>query len=215
MKKKIGILGGTFNPIHNGHILLAKNTCAQFNLDEILVIPSANPPHKREQPVLDISHRCEMVKLAIQNEPDLIFSDIEARRVGYSYTADTLTELKDVYDRIYFIVGADSLFLIDKWYHPEITMRIATLVVANRNHYQDSEIADQIRYLTDKYGAKIEILNAFDSPVSSSQIRANVSKGISIEGLVPKAVEEYITKNKLYLDWYIIFKSFKFSKTDI
>lgn len=200
MKKNIGILGGTFNPIHNGHLMLAQYTYAQFNLDEILIIPSANPPHKQGQPVLDIDHRCEMVKLAIQNDPRLVFSDIEIKRTGYSYTADTLTELKNLYDKIYFIVGADSLFQIEKWYHPEITMELATLVVASRNEQVHSELRNQIKYLKIKYNAKIELLEDFDMPVSSSTIRSNVSKGLSIEGMVPKAVEEYIIQHELYTD---------------
>lgn len=200
MKKRIGILGGTFDPIHNGHILLAKNTYNQFALDEVLIMPSSNPPHKKDSTVLDSHHRCKMIQLAIKNEPGLTFSDIEIRRKGYTYTADTLTELIDVYGIIYFIIGADSLFQIEKWYHPEITMKLATLVVANRDHKQSSEINDQIDHLKRRYGAHIEILNEFESPYSSSQIRANVSKGISIKDMVPDAVEEYIINNRLYLD---------------
>lgn len=204
MKKNIGIMGGTFNPIHNGHILLAKNTCTQFNLDQILVMPSGNPPHKIGQDILDVEHRCEMVKLAIQNEPKLLFSDIETERTGYSYTADTLMQIKDIYNKIYFIIGADSLFSIEKWYHPEITMELATLVVANRDDHLSSEFNNQIKYLEDKYITHIEILPNFDSPISSSQIRSNVLNGISISDMVPKLVEDYITIHKLYLDWNVM-----------
>lgn len=199
MKKNIGIMGGTFNPIHNGHILLALNTCDQFSLDEILVMPSGNPPHKKGQDILDINHRCNMVKLAIQNEPRLIFSDIEIKRSGYTYTADTLTQIKDIYDRIYFIIGADSLFSIEKWYHPEITMNLAILVVANRDEHPSSQFINQIKYLENKYNTHIETLPNFDCPISSSQIRSNIYNGISISNMVPKLVEDYIIQQNLYL----------------
>jgi len=200
MKRNIGIMGGTFNPIHNGHLLLAKNTCAKFNLDQILVMPSGHPPHKDGQDILDVDHRCQMVKLAIQNEPDLIFSDIEIKRDGYSYTADTLADIKDIYNKIYFIIGEDSLFNIQTWFHPEITMNLATLVVAKRDDHLSSEFFDQIKYLEDNYDAHIEVLPNFDCPISSSQIRLNVFNGISIQEMVPKSVEDYIINNKLYLD---------------
>jgi len=199
MKDNIGIMGGTFNPIHNGHLLLAKNTCVKFNLDQILVMPSGCPPHKEGQDILDIQHRCQMVNLAIQNEPQLIFSDVEIKRDGYSYTAETLTEIKDIYDKIYFIIGEDSLFNIQTWYHPEITMQLATLVVAKRDDHLDGKFNDQIQHLKDTYNANIEVLPNFDCPISSSQIRLNVFNGISIKEMVPKSVEDYILTNHLYL----------------
>jgi len=199
MKRNIGIMGGTFNPIHNGHLLLAKNTCVKFKLDQILVMPSGCPPHKKGQDILDVSHRCQMVKLAIENEPQLIFSDIEIKRNGYTYTADTLTDIKDIYNKIYFIIGEDSLFNIQTWYHPEITMNLATLVVAKRDNYPDSEFYDQIKYLEDNFNAHIEVLSNFNCPISSSQIRLNVFNGLSIEDMVPSTVNDYILDHKLYL----------------
>jgi len=200
MKRNIGIMGGTFNPIHNGHLLLAMNTCVKFNLDQILVMPSGCPPHKQGQDILDVHHRCQMVKLAIENEPKLIFSDIEIKRDGYSYTADTLTDIKDLYNKIYFIIGEDSLFNIQTWYHPEITMKLSTLVVAKRDDHLDGKFNDQIKYLEDTYHTSIEVLPNFDYPISSSQIRSNVFSGNSIKDMVPEAVENYIIENRLYLD---------------
>ena len=200
MKSNIGIMGGTFNPIHNGHLLLAKNTCDKFNLDHILVMPSGCPPHKKGQDILDVNHRCHMVKLAIQNEPKLIFSDIEIKRKGDSYTADTLTDIKDIYNKIYFIIGEDSLFNIQTWYHPEITMKLATLVVAKRDDCLNSNFYDQIKHLKDTYHANIEVLSNFNCPISSSQIRSNVFNGLSIKEMVPRSVEDYILDNKLYSD---------------
>lgn len=198
MKKNVGILGGTFNPIHNGHIQLARKTLEQFELSEILIIPSANPPHKKDLNILDSFHRSEMIKLAIRNEDGMTFSDIEINRPGMTYTADTLTELSSKYSRIYFIIGADTLFLIEQWYHPEITMKLATLVVAGRDSMTDAEIEDRIDYLHKKYGADIKVLKNFDSPLSSSEIRNNIANGLSIKGMVPEAVEDYIYKNGLY-----------------
>lgn len=197
MKKDIGIMGGTFDPIHNGHLSLARETLAQFNLDEILVMPSGNPPHKMGQQILDGIHRAEMVKLAIENEPKFTYSDYELTRTGYSYTADTLKELSNNYQNIYFIIGADSLFYIEKWYQPEIIFQLCTLVVANRNH-DINEFNQKISELQTNSGAKIEVINNFDCPFSSSEIRNNVSKGISIKGMVPENVEKYILKHHLY-----------------
>ncbi len=198
MKKRIGIMGGTFNPIHNGHVQMAIQTYQQFQLDEVLVMPSGDPPHKRSQVVLDAGKRSDMVKLAIKGHPGLVFSDLEITRSGYSYTAETLQELKDLYEEIYFIIGADSLFSIEKWYHPEIIMKLCTLVVANRDRHPDAEFEKFIHYLTDKYQADIRILHVPDMPVSSSQIRENVVNGQSISDLVSPAVAAYIEANSLY-----------------
>lgn len=203
MKKDIGIMGGTFNPIHNGHVLLAKRTCEQFQLNEVLMMPSGIPPHKKAEAILDSNHRSEMVKLAIQNEPNLTFSDVEITRSGYSYTADTLTEIKDTYNKIYFIIGADSLFYIDKWYRPDIIMELSTIVVANRSDNNksdaDLEFYKKIQEINHKFQTQIEVLENFHYPISSSQIRYNVSNGISIKGMVPDSVEEYIRNNHLYI----------------
>ena len=118
--KKVGIMGGTFNPIHVGHLMLAENAYACENLDEIWFIPSADPPHKKEENVLNYEFRSQMTELAIRNIPYFVKYDFEAQRKAYSYTAETLRLLQQLYpdNEFYFIMGADSLFQIETWYEP-------------------------------------------------------------------------------------------------
>ena len=132
--RKIGIMGGTFDPIHNGHIMLGRQAYAEYNLDEVWYMPSGQPPHKKGRHVTESAERCHMVKLAIQDIPYFVFSDFEVRRTGKNtYTAETLALLGEKYPDVhfYFIVGADSLFEIEKWYHPEEVMARATLMAAH------------------------------------------------------------------------------------
>ena len=135
--KKVGIMGGTFNPIHLGHLMLAENAYDFCKLDEIWFIPSADPPHKIGQPVLDYIHRSRMTELAIKEIPYFKKYDFEAQRSERSYTAETLRLLHKKYPDVefYFIMGADSLFQLETWYAPERVMAQAILLVAVRNHH--------------------------------------------------------------------------------
>lgn len=198
MKMRIGIMGGTFNPIHNGHLQMASQAYREFHLDKVLVMPSGDPPHKRNQTVLDAVDRCAMVKLAISNIEGLEFSDIEVQRQGYSYTAETLQQIHDDFAEIFFIIGADSLFQFEKWYLPQTIMNLCTLVVANRNQHENTELLAQVHSLEKKYNSSIKVLHIADIPISSSEIRANVQHRLSITNMVPQAVEDYIMQHELY-----------------
>lgn len=194
----IGIFGGTFNPIHIGHIKLALKAYEELKLNKIYVMPSGNPPHKKNQNNLDAFHRCEMVKLAIKDFPQLEFSDYEVKKEGYSYSALTLTEWSNRFSDIYFIIGADSFFQIETWYHPEIVMKLSTLVVANRDRHMESELKETACHLKEKYGARIVFLNMEDVPVSSSKIRENVMANVPVDGMVCNDVLRYIHEHNLY-----------------
>ncbi len=202
MKNKIGILGGTFNPIHNGHLRLAFSAFEQYNLNKVWVMISPTPPHKANSDILNITYRVDMVKLAISDYADkLEFSDYELKRKGYIYTADTLTLLKNEYpdSEFYFIMGGDSLRDIEKWYKPQVVMKNAVILAAVRDDMDISAIEKQISYLKDKYEADIRLLQTHNIPISSTDIRKNIKAGISVTDMVPAKVAEYINHNKLYI----------------
>lgn len=197
----IGIMGGTFDPIHNGHLLLGKQAYEEYSLDQIWFMPSGKPPHKSDHHVTEVEERCEMVRLAIAEYPYFVYSDFEVRRSGNTYTAQTLRLLQEAYPdhRFFFIVGADSLFEIEKWYHPDAVMAQATLLVAGRDYEGAPRTLDaQIDYLCDKYGASIHRLHCSEVDISSAELREMEAKGKRLYQYVPKPVEQYIVTRGLY-----------------
>ena len=198
---KIGILGGTFDPIHNGHLALGKQAYEQFGLDEIWFMLSGHPPHKKGRLVTEGKEREDMVKLAIASVPYFVYSDFELKREGNTYTAQTLTLLKEAYPQheFYFIIGADSLYEIEQWYHPELVMKQAVLLAAARTYEKDHrDFEKQINYLQEKYGARIGMIQFKEMDISSRQIRKAVGSGQSVEKLVPGSVAGYIRIHGLY-----------------
>ena len=193
-KNKIGILGGTFNPIHNGHLMLAKEAYEQHNLDKVWIMVSPNPPHKAGTTIVDVTYRNNMVKAAIEPYDFMEFSDYEQRREGYIYTAETLTLLKKDYPEndYYFIIGGDSLENIEKWYHPEIVLANCVLLAAGRDDLFDEELNARINELNAKYNADIRLVKMQPMDVSSTEIRAGDFDDI------PDSVRIYINDNKLY-----------------
>lgn len=196
--KPVGLFGGTFNPIHIGHIEIARQAYRELDLQKVIVMPSGRPPHKRDMEIETDDARCNMVKLAIEDYPELEFSDYEILKEGYSFSSDTLTEFVKLYQDIYFIIGADSLFQIESWHCPEIVMELAVIAVANRDNHAAEELYAQARYLSQKYKARIKFLHMRDMPVSSSEIRERIKNGKPVAGMLPLKVEEYIYRNGLY-----------------
>jgi nicotinate-nucleotide adenylyltransferase len=200
----IGILGGTFDPIHNGHIMLAKEAYEQFLLDKIWVMVSKNPPHKSGKKVSDSIKRSEMVKLAIKNYPYMEFSDFELKREGYIYTSDTLTLLKQIYpnDNFFFILGGDSLRDFKTWHNPEIVLEKCILLVATRDEIIDEEYKKSLNsILTEFSDYHPDIRRLITTPVniSSHEIRANISHIEQFEPYMNKDVMKYILDNNLYI----------------
>lgn len=198
---KIGIMGGTFDPIHNGHLFLAKQAFMEYELDCIWFMPSGQPPHKKDHKIAEVQDRCAMVELAIDNEPGFAFSDFETSRQGNSYTAKTLTLLREDYPEheFYFIIGADSLYEIEKWYCPETVMENATLLVASRDYEEDHlPIDQQIKYLQEKYHGNIYQIHCKEVDISSEEIRNMIAREKSIITYVPKEVAQYIENHHLY-----------------
>lgn len=198
---KIGIMGGTFDPIHNGHLMLGRQALEEYQLDQIWFMPSGQPPHKKDHPVTDADIRCEMVRLALLEQPGFLFSDFEIRRPGNTYTAQTLALLHQEYPQheFYFIVGADSLYEIEGWYEPERIMSQTVILAAGREYEGiHRSLKGQMNYLKEKYGAQIEYLHCREMDISSEEIRSLTAEGQSVKALVPEAVFAYMEKNHLY-----------------
>lgn len=197
---KIGILGGTFDPIHKGHLVLARCAKEQFLLDEVWVMPSANPPHKNGTVCASVENRCEMVKLAIKGCSYLRYSGFECEREGYSYSSDTLRLLHEEYpeEEFYFIIGGDSLFAIETWHEPARVMSQCVLLASMREEHDETEIRKQIAYLEGKYTCDIRLLRIPRMDVSSHELRQMLANGQSAADWVPKEVQDYIKENRLY-----------------
>ncbi len=198
---KIGILGGTFNPIHTGHLILAQNALEYLQLDRVLFIPSGVSYLKDSRTILSAEHRIRMVELAIQDNPAFSLSTIETEREGNSYTYETLLQLKEIYPdaELYFICGADILMSIHTWKEPAQIMRDAALVVAPRDFTQKEELEAQKEQLILNYNANVILLDTTDLNVSSSGIREHLAAGRSARYYVPDPVLGYIKEQGLYL----------------
>lgn len=195
--KKTGIMGGTFNPIHNGHLILAQKAQEQIGLDKVLFIPSGNSYMKKN--VLEPQKRVDMVALAIQNHPSFELSLIEIQKPGNTYTCETLEVLTatDPDTRYYFIMGADSLFQIEEWRHPERIYEMAALVCAVRDDYNFDAIKEKGLMLSQS-GADIIYLDIPKIVISSTGIRAKVKNNLPISEYVPREVADYIKQEHLY-----------------
>ncbi|NLK99778.1 MAG: nicotinate-nucleotide adenylyltransferase [Clostridiales bacterium] len=198
--KKVGIMGGTFNPIHNGHLFLAEHAYEQAGLDYILFMPTMNPPHKAGISVESAEHRINMVRLAIKDNPHFLISDIELQRPGITYTSDTLIALKESEPdtEYYFIVGADSLMMMSRWMDPQTVFRLSTIVAGGREQSTQEQLEEQARYLENEYKGKIILLDMPIMELSSEKIRERRSKGKSIRYYLPDEVISYINKHDLY-----------------
>lgn len=200
--KKIGIMGGTFNPIHCGHLLLAEDARHYCSLDEVLFMPSGNSYMKNAAAITDGSLRLAMTEAAIENNPYFSLSSLEVDRGGVTYTCDTLKELgeKHPWNRYYFIIGADNLFTLRDWKMPEMIMSSCTLVAAARGEKTELQIAEQAEKLQQEYQADIIILPPRRIDISSSEIREKIRKGESVRYMIPDKVNSLIQENHLYQD---------------
>jgi len=192
---KIGLIGGTFNPIHIGHLIIASDISAIFSLEKVIFLPSGNPPHKKTQDLVDAAHRLKMVQLAIANDSRFEASDLELKREGKSYTVDTIEGIINIYgedSKIYFIAGSDSAGELPTWKEPQRILSLAHFVAVTRPGFPLSKVPKRYR---DKMVAVETVL----LKISSTNIRQRVREGKSIKYLVSPKVEGYIEKNNLYL----------------
>lgn len=197
---RLGIFGGTFNPIHSGHIELVKHFAELAELDKVLLIPTKIPPHKLSPELLSGEVRLRMCSLAVEGESKIEVSDLELRREGHSYTIDTLKALEKMYEgaQLYLIMGADMLLCLDTWRDYRGILERCVICAAARNGRTAQELRQKARAL-EIPDSRVIISDEDIITVSSTQIRENIKKGSSIKGLVPDAVADYILENKLYV----------------
>jgi len=194
-------MGGTFDPIHFGHLVLAQSVQDTLGLQKILFIPTGDPPHKKHQSVTDAARRLEMVQLAIEDNPGFACSPMEVDRQGYSYTVDTLEQLKVQYGSmcaLYFITGADAIVDILVWKDVARLAKLCQFVAATRPGTDKEKLSNFLEDLPGYLQKKVEIIQVPALEISSSDIRRRVAQGRPITYLLPKNVENYIWENKLY-----------------
>ena len=201
MRKKIGILGGTFDPFHKGHYMLAETAHAQFLLDELWIMPNGNPPHKKNIEQTDFELRCEMIRLATEDAPYMVLCDYEGSEDSYHYTYQTLGAFREKYSEndFYFIIGADSLRDFPTWRKPEEIAKLCTLLVACRDESGIEDLKVKIAEIETVYNAKCLIMNSPMVDAASSEIRKMVQVGEDISAYVGEKVCDYIKSKKLYV----------------
>ncbi len=199
----IGIMGGTFNPIHNGHLALAKAAMEQFPLDTVWFMPSGLPAHKSNAELADGSHRLKMTELALAGQKGFEPSDFELKQKGYTYTANTLSELTQLYpnDTFYFIIGGDSLMKFLSWRSPDTILKNAVLLAAGRHGFSEEELQAQAEFLQNTYNARVYFVEMEEVAISSHEIRAYCKQGQyeKISEYLPETVFNYIREQKLFL----------------
>lgn len=197
---RIGILGGTFNPIHNGHIQMAEYSHKAAELDEVILMPTFVPPHKESTNLVSCEHRLNMCRLACLNLPYAEVSDFEIKLEGKSYTYRTLELLKsqNKNDEFFFIVGADMFLSMQNWKNPEIIFELATVIAIPRDKDSVSQLSNHYENVLKKMGAKAIVLKDSVLTVSSTYIRDNIDNQSALQSLIDSRVYNYIKENNLY-----------------
>lgn len=200
MGKKVGIMGGTFNPVHNGHLLLAESARETLGLDEILFMPSGNSYMKDASSILGGEVRAHMTELAIRGNPFFRLSRMELEREGPTYTCDTLAQLKrqDASSQYFFIMGADNLLILEKWKNAPYIFQNCVIAAAARGDEGNEDIRRRAGELRVRYQADIRLLLQRRIDISSLEIRERLQKGQSVRYLLPDSVLAYISQEGLY-----------------
>lgn len=197
---KLGIFGGTFDPIHNGHLVIAEHVRVTMGLERVLFIPAGHPWFKANRPVTEARHRLEMVKLAVAPNPKFEVSDIEVRREGPTYTIDTLTELRETMGEaveFFVILGTDALNELHRWRAPGEVLDMATIIGVAR---PEADAVDREALESIRSGASEEIV-LVDGPrvdISAVSVRQRMVDGLQVDGLIPQVVHSYIERHGLY-----------------
>jgi nicotinate-nucleotide adenylyltransferase len=199
--RRVAVMGGTFDPIHNGHLVAAEMVRDRFSIDRVVFIPSGNPPHKDSDAVTQCEDRYLMVAMAISSNPFFDVSRMEMDRPGASYTVDTLREMADMCEKkakLHFIAGADALGEIRTWREPDEILKLCTLVAVTRAGYDQARLAQEVKALREDFGAKVSLLQIPEIAISSTEIRERVQRRLPVRYMVPDLVESYISKQGLY-----------------
>jgi len=197
----IGVMGGTFDPIHKGHILIAREVKAKLNLTEVIFVPAGQPWMKTERPITPAIHRLEMVRLAIKPYPYFKVSTMEVDRLGPTYTIDTIRGLSaklNAEDEVYFILGWDSLAQFHRWRDVPRLIKMCRLAAVPRPGYALPDL-NALEAKIPGFSGRVVLLDKPEIDISATDIRQRVAQGQSINHLVPRAVAIYIRKSRLYL----------------
>ncbi|WP_213975099.1 nicotinate-nucleotide adenylyltransferase [Tepidanaerobacter acetatoxydans] len=199
--EKVGIMGGTFDPIHYGHLVTAETARTNFKLDRVIFTPAGRPPHKKGYAVTSSEDRYLMTMLAINNNPFFEISRMEIERPGLTYTVDTLEKFyndlgKNV--KLYFISGADAVFDILTWKDVDKVLSYCTFIAATRPGYPMEQLNQKLMQIRQIYGHQVVPMKVTSLDISSTEIRRRVKEGLSIKYLLPESVETYIRKSGLY-----------------
>lgn len=198
---KIGVLGGTFDPIHRGHLAIAEESRARLELAEVYFVPASQTPMKEGSSILPAEHRVSMVRLAIADYPYFKLSTIEIDRPGISYTVDTIAQLREklgAENELFFIIGWDSLAQLPRWREPERIIKMCRLVAVPRPGYSPPD-RKSLEAAIPGLSQRLTVLDKPEIDISATEIRERAARGLSISHLVPEPVVEYIKKQKLYL----------------
>ena len=196
----IGVMGGTFDPIHNGHLIVAEEVKAKLNLAEVLFVPAGQPWLKANSPISPAEHRLQMVRLAIADKPYCKLSTMEIERAGPSYTVDTIAELQGqlgAEDKLFFILGWENLAELPHWHEPSRLIKMCYLVAVPRPGYSAPDL-NSLEVAIPGLSRRVILLDAPEIDISASEIRNRVAQGLSIHHLVPEPVERYIREQGLY-----------------
>ncbi len=199
--QKIGIMGGSFDPIHYGHLVLAEEVRQHFDLDRVIFIPVGKAPHKSSMKMVDPEIRLHMVELAISDNPYFQVSRVEIDSGETSYTLHTLERMKQLYgedSKLYFITGADTLLDLENWYAVDKVLKLCTFVGATRPGYVEDALIDMAARLKAKFHADIELIAIPGLSISSTEIRERILKGVTVKYLLPDSVERYILQEGVY-----------------
>ncbi len=198
---KIGLLGGTFDPVHNGHLIIAEEVKAHLNLDEIIFVPAGQPWLKTDRPISPAEHRLEMLRLALAGKPEYKISRAEIERAGPSYSVDTVAELRQKLGEsaeIYFILGWDSLATLPRWHDAPRLMRLCMLVAVPRPGYPRPALKPMEKRVPG-VTRRVIFMNSPCVDISATDVRERVKRRLPISHLVPEPVERYIKEHGLYL----------------
>lgn len=198
--QKILVFGGTFNPIHLGHIHLYRHFADKLQVDKVLIVPAKIPPHKQPRELASGKHRIAMCKLAVEDDPRVVISDIELCRNAISFTVDTLVQIKNCFKnaQLYFVVGSDMFFTLDLWREPQKIMELATICALARKQNEYDALLQKQRQLQSKYNGSFIIDNADVLDISSTQLRRMMKEKKDLSFYLPAAVVQYIKTNGLY-----------------
>lgn len=200
--RKIGVIGGTFDPIHYGHLAAAEEARVRINLERVLFVVAGVPPHKLNEEVTPVEHRLAMVRLAITSNPYFEISTVDVERPGPSYTVDTVSILQERSGQgteIYFIMGLDSLVELSTWHQPQRLIQLCRLVAAKRPGIQID--AAELETSLPGISSRLQIIDMPEVDISSTELQERVREGLPIKYQVPEEVERYINDHGLYRQW--------------